>query len=113
MIYHRRSLVGFMLWGRYALLAGKPWRSLDDIYASHLQGPGTKAYSTAEGRQLFRAFRNVSARSQLSFGDLLEGAVGQRHDGLLLRAAKRVFPRKLAAQLFPGAGLYLLLEGTK
>ena len=113
MIYHRRSLVGFMLWGRYALLAGRPWRSLDEIYANYLQGPGTKAYSLDEGRHLFRAFHHVTARPQLSFGDLLEGAVGQRHDGPLLRIAKRVFPRTLVRTLFPHTGLYLLLEGKK
>ena len=28
MIYHKYSFVGYMLWLRYALLAGKPWRSL-------------------------------------------------------------------------------------
>jgi ubiquinone/menaquinone biosynthesis C-methylase UbiE len=113
MIYHRRSLVGFMLWGRYALLTGRPWRSLDEIYANYLQGPGTKAYSLEEGRHLFRAFRDVTVRPQLSFGDLLEGAVGQRHDGVILRTAKRVFPRELMRRLFPRAGLYLLLEGRR
>ena len=34
MIYHRRSLVGFMLWCRYALLAGRPWRGLNTIFAT-------------------------------------------------------------------------------
>ena len=53
MIYHRRSLVGFMLWCRYALLAGRPWRSLNSIFANHMESPGTKAYSVAEARDLF------------------------------------------------------------
>ena len=37
MIYHRRSIVGFLLWLKYALLPGRPFRSLDDIYAHHLE----------------------------------------------------------------------------
>ena len=51
MIYHRRSLVGLMLWLRYGLLAGRPGRSLDEIYAQHLESPGTKAYSPARARR--------------------------------------------------------------
>lgn len=44
MIYHRHSMVGYILWLRYSLLAGNPWRSLSDIYVHHLESPGTKVY---------------------------------------------------------------------
>src|SRR4051812_43762868 len=50
MIYHTHSLVGYMLWLRYGLLKGRPGRGLADIYASHLESPGTKAYTPAEAR---------------------------------------------------------------
>ncbi len=43
MIYHKYSLVGYMLWLRYGLLTGRPFRSLSEIYANHLESPGTKA----------------------------------------------------------------------
>jgi SAM-dependent methyltransferase len=59
MIYHKWSMIGLMLWFRYALLAGRPWRSLHSIYSEHLESPGTKAYSTAEARKLFAAFSEV------------------------------------------------------
>lgn len=71
MIYHSRSIVGYVLWLRYALLAGAPRRSLADIYAHHLESPGTKAYSVEEARRMFAPFRSADVRSQLSFGDLL------------------------------------------
>lgn len=52
MIYHKWRMIGLMLWLWYALLAGRPWRSLRSIYAEHLESPGTKAYSYIEARQL-------------------------------------------------------------
>ena len=53
MIYHTWSLVGLMLWTRYALLAGRPGRSLRDIYFHHLESPGTKAYTVESARCMF------------------------------------------------------------
>jgi SAM-dependent methyltransferase len=113
MIYHRASLTGLMLWARYALLAGRPLRSLDDVYAHHLESPGTKAYSVREARELFREFSRVRVGVQLNHGDLLEGAVGQRHRGALLAMARRIWPRELIRRWLPGLGLYLMIEATR
>ena len=113
MIYHTHSLVGDMLWLRYALLAGRPRRPMADVYAHHLESPGTKTYTVEEARALFKDFRHVDARSALSFGDLLEGAVGQRHGGPLLTLAKRVWPRWLFRRLVPRRGLMLLVDAVK
>jgi ubiquinone/menaquinone biosynthesis C-methylase UbiE len=52
MIYSTYSLVGFMLWARYALLRLRPLTSLADIYAKFLESPGTKAYTVAEAKKL-------------------------------------------------------------
>ena len=115
MIYHYHSLVGYMLWLRYGLLAGRPGRSLTDIYASHLQGPGTKAYTVEGARTMFldAGFSHVDVRSRLGFGDLLEGEVGQRHRGALLRVARTLYPRWLIKRLVPRLGLVLLIEARK
>lgn len=113
MIYHRYSLVGYMLWLRYALLAGKPWRSLNDIYASHLESPGTKAYTVAEARTLFRKFTEVRISTVLTHGDLLESDAGQRHRGWLLTTAKRIWPRRLLRTVLLGHGLFMLIEARK
>lgn len=113
MIYHRRSLVGAMLWLRYALLAGRPVRSLDDVYARHLESPGTKAYSPAEARELFAGLIDVRVRIELSPGDVLDGAAGQGHRGPLLAVARRAYPRRAVRALLPGFGLYLMISGRR
>jgi ubiquinone/menaquinone biosynthesis C-methylase UbiE len=113
MIYHAHSMVGYMLWLRYALLAGRPRRSLADVYAHHLESPGTKAYSQAEARSMFSEFSRVDIRTMLHFGDLLEGAVGQRHRGPVLSLAKRLYPRAVIRRLLPTHGLTMLIEATR
>lgn len=110
MIYHSRSVVGALLWARYALAAGKPSRSMADIYANHLESPGTKAYSRAQADELCAPFRLARIDVQLSFGDLLLGEAGQQHQGALLDAARRVWPRSLLRRYGANLGLYLLIR---
>lgn len=113
MIYQKYAITGYLLWARYGLLAGRPWRSLDDIYWHHLESPGTKAYTVSAARSMLSKFSDVRCRVQLAFGDLLLGEVGQRHRGVLLAAAKRVWPRALLKRAFGAHGLYLLIEARK
>jgi SAM-dependent methyltransferase len=113
MIYHRASLVGLMLWFRYGLLRARPFKSLQSIYAQYLESPGTKAYSIEEARKLFALFSRVTASTQLSPGDTLDGAAGQRHPGLVIELARRVWPRALIRKALPGYGLFLLIEAVK
>lgn len=113
MIYHRASIVGFLLWARYALLAGRPWRSLDEVYTEQLESPGTKAYSRADARRLFSMFSSVETSIRLSVGDLMEGAAGQRHRGLALSVARFVWPRAVIRRFAQGLGLFLLIRATK
>ena len=113
MLYHTHALVGYMLWTRYALLAGRPGRTLADVYAAHLESPGTKAYTVDEGRALFAEFSAARVWSELSFGDLLQGGVGQRHQGPLLSVARALWPRWLLRRVAAGHGLMLLVEATR
>jgi SAM-dependent methyltransferase len=113
MIYHRWSMTGYMLWARYGLLVGRPWRSLASIYASHLESPGTKAYTRNQTREMFGGFGDVTVEIQLNHGDLLQGEVGQRHRGPLLRMAKLLWPRWVIRNFFPRHGLYLMITATK
>lgn len=113
MIYHKHSLVGYMLWLRYALLRGRPWRSLNSIYSFHLESPGTKAYTRREARELFRRFAGIRISTVLTHGDLLESDAGQRHRGWLLSLAKRLWPRRLLRWTLPGHGLFMLIEAQK
>jgi ubiquinone/menaquinone biosynthesis C-methylase UbiE len=113
MIYHSRALTGYMLWIRYGLMEMKPWRSLDDIYSTHLESPGTKAYSVSQAKELFSKFSSASFRVQLSHGDLLEGSVGQRHQSLALSLARRLWPRRFISAALSNFGLALLIEARK
>jgi SAM-dependent methyltransferase len=113
MIYHRHSVVGYLLWLRYGLLAGRPGRPLADIYARHLESPGTQAFPAEQARAMFDGFWQVSLRVELSCGDLLEGAAGQRHSGPLLAAARRLWPRAILRRTMRRHGLFLLIEAVK
>lgn len=113
MIYNKHSLVGYMLWLRYALLAGAPWRSLTDVYSHHLESPGTKAYTEKEARKLFEQFAEVNISTVLTHGDLLDSDAGQRHRGKLLSIAKCLWPRRLFRLVLPRHGLFMLIEARK
>jgi ubiquinone/menaquinone biosynthesis C-methylase UbiE len=113
MIYHRWSLVGYMLWIRYALLRLRPWMRLTAVYARYLESPGTKAYSKADARRLFAAFSTVDVRTCLTHGDLLESAAGQRHGGALLTLARAIWPRRLLRKYARSHGLFMLIRAVK
>jgi SAM-dependent methyltransferase len=113
MIYHKWSLVGFMLWARYALLRLRPWTPLAEIYARYLESPGTKAFSAPEARRLFSSFRDVQIRMQLCHGDLLESEAGQRHRDPILALARKLWPRALLKRAVPALGLFMLIEARK
>jgi ubiquinone/menaquinone biosynthesis C-methylase UbiE len=110
MIYHYWSITGYLLWLRYGMFRG---RSLTHVYAKYLESPGTKAYTVAQAENMFRRFKAVFAHSQLSFGDLLQSEVGQRHRGPLLSLAKKLWPRALIRRVLSRHGLMLLVEAQK
>lgn len=113
MIYHKQSFVGYMLWLRYALLRLKPWTKLKEIYSQYLESPGTKAYSVSEARQIVAKFHDVKIKTVLTHGDLLASSVGQRHKGMILSVAKKIWPRWAIKKFFPRHGLFMLISGVK
>jgi len=83
MVYSRRSWVALGLWGRYGLLVGKPWRSLADVIADHMESPGMKAYTEPEVRDLFKGLvdlqiEHVSTSYDLRVGGPLVHLTGSR-----------------------------------
>jgi ubiquinone/menaquinone biosynthesis C-methylase UbiE len=62
MLYSRRSWFALGVWGKTALLRGRPWRSFTDVLAAHVESPGTKAYTGPELDRLFAGFEQVSYR---------------------------------------------------
>ena len=113
MIYHKWSLVGYMLWIRYALLRLRPWMSLKDVYARYLESPGTKAYSMSEAKHMFAAFSQVRICARLTHADLLESAAGQRHRGVLLSLTRAIWPRRLLRRFAGSQGLFMLVTAVK
>ena len=113
MIYHKWSLVGIMLWLRYAALKFKPWHRLEYVYKNYLESPGTKAYSIDEAKRLFVDFSEVKIVTVLTHGDLLVSGAGQRHHGFFLSLARIIWPRAILKKFFPGLGLFMLIEARK
>jgi SAM-dependent methyltransferase len=113
MIYHKWSLVGIMLWLRYALLSLRPWMSLDEIFSEYLESPGTKAYSVPAARALFAQWSVVRISTVLGHGDLLESEAGQRHRGIVLSLARRFWPRAILKRFFPALGLCMMIDAWK
>ena len=113
MIYNKHSMVGYMLWFRYALLRLRPFTSLKAIYSKYLESPGTKAYTPQEARAMFAAFSEVNIEVVLTHGDLLSSNAGQRHRGALLNIAKKIYPRSIIKALFPRKGLFMLISARK
>lgn len=113
MVYHTWSLVGLMLWLRYALLRGRPFTALSTIYARHLESPGTKAYTKREAAMLFPGAERMRIGIELTHGDLLDSRAGQRHEGRLLDFARRIWPRWLLRRIAEPCGLFMLISGRK
>lgn len=113
MIYHKYSLVGYMLWIRYALMKLKPFTSLTDIYCRYLESPGTKAYSVKEATKMFSCFESLTIQTALSHGDLLTSAAGQRHQGIALAIAKIIWPRWFFRVFAKSYGLVMLINAKK
>jgi ubiquinone/menaquinone biosynthesis C-methylase UbiE len=113
MIYHKWSIVGASLWIRYSALQLRPM-PLKNVYAAYVESPGTKAYTLREAVELCHqaGLSIVGMRTELSCGDLLEGAAGQRHEGAVLKVARMLWPRRLLNLVGKRAGLFLLIEAA-
>ncbi|MBI1318951.1 MAG: methyltransferase domain-containing protein [Candidatus Hydrogenedens sp.] len=66
MMYNLWSVAVLKQWVRHGLLAGRPWRSLDDLVWHHIESIGTKAYSRPALHRLFAAFERVETRSLIT-----------------------------------------------
>jgi SAM-dependent methyltransferase len=94
MLYGRHSWVAYGMWVRHALLAGKPWRSLSDVLAAHMESVGTKAYTKGELRRLFAPL-----------GELRVDGVSTSYDRAISRGLQRLTGDRL--------GWFLVVRGRK
>jgi SAM-dependent methyltransferase len=93
MLYGRHSWVTFGMWVRHALLAGRPWRSLSDILAHHMESEGTKGYTPKELRVMFRGLAGLRVEP-----------ISTRYDAHFAGPLARLFPR---------FGWFVVIRGTK
>lgn len=113
MLYHKYGIVGLCLWTRCGLLRLKPFTSLDEIYARYMESPGTQAFTADQARRMFSRFADVQVRILLGCGDLMAEHVGQRHQGRLLRIAKRIWPRGLVSRYLTHYGSVMTICAKK
>jgi len=100
MLYHRHSLVALQLYAMYGLLALKPFRSLEYIFANHHESPGTKAYTISEIKKMFSAFRKLDIKVQVTPYDL--------------RIAKEKYLPRWVNKLVPrNFGFFIIIRGQK
>jgi ubiquinone/menaquinone biosynthesis C-methylase UbiE/glycosyltransferase involved in cell wall biosynthesis len=102
MLYHRYSWVALFVYLRFGLLAGKPFRSLTDVIASHVESVGTKALTRAETRKLFAGFSDVEVETVLTPYDRLEES-----------RFGRFFPRFLVNLLGDRFGWFMMIRARK
>ncbi len=100
MLYNRHSLVALQLYAVYGLLALKPGRSLEYIFAHYHESPGTKAYSKAEIKKMFSIFNNLDIQVQLTYYDLRF-------------ARDRYLPRWIGKLVPQGSGFFIVIRGQK
>jgi ubiquinone/menaquinone biosynthesis C-methylase UbiE len=66
MMYGRYSIFALRLWAEYALLKGRPWRTIADVVASHMESAGTKSYTGLELQRLFEMFSPFTTKRLLA-----------------------------------------------
>ncbi len=71
MVYNRRCLCAFKTWIRYALLRGKPWKSVRWALWHHMESPGTKGYTALELKRIFEALplQNIQIHFYITSAD--------------------------------------------
>lgn len=115
MIYHVPSWVGWMLWTRYALLTGRPWKSPRRAIFEHLESPGTKAYTCREATRMLRTagFRETRVWTKLGIGDLLLNTPRKKYQSPIERFIRRVYPRWFIRLLGDRWGMGMFLHAVK
>jgi SAM-dependent methyltransferase len=100
MLYHRRSLVGLQCYVRYGLTGFRPFASLSELIATHIESPGTRAYRVSEVRRLFHRFSGVDIRPVVTAYDV--------------RFGRRVFAPRWLLNMVPNRlGWFLLIRAVK
>jgi len=106
MIYNRRSLTARYQWIKWALLRGRPWKSIRWCLAHCVESPGTKAFTVQEARRMLRGLpvRQLEVATIITHQDRLAGR------GLIPSVAGSLLARLLGGA---GDGWYMTLAFQK
>jgi ubiquinone/menaquinone biosynthesis C-methylase UbiE len=76
MLYNRQSIFVINRWVRFALLRGKPWKSLGWILWHHNESLGTNGYTRSELQQMFAALplQDIHVETFVMAGDWLSSS---------------------------------------
>jgi ubiquinone/menaquinone biosynthesis C-methylase UbiE len=76
MLYNRHSVYIFNQWVKFALLRGKPWRSLRSILWHHIESVGTKGYTRRELVRMLSTLplEPVSVHTEITSADYLSAS---------------------------------------
>jgi len=82
MLYHRHSIAAYWTWIRFALFSGRPWKSLRQVLADHVESPGTVALTRHELASMVATLplTDVQIKSVLTWCDR-----GERSRSLLVQ----------------------------
>lgn len=114
MLYNVTSWTAWNLWAFHCLAKGRPWKSPRQAIYEHLESPGTRAYTAAETRELFKRYTTIdSMETAFLGGDLLRMPPSGEYQGVLSRLAFKLYPRPLIKALGPRFGFSRMIEATK
>lgn len=100
MLYHKNSLVALQAYMLYGVFHGKPFTSIDEILANHLESPGTKAFTRKAAQELFEGLLSQEIRTIVT-----------RYD---LRVTRNIFlPRWCRCFVPSQLGWFMIIEGQK
>ena len=115
MIYHVPSWTGIMLYLQYGLARGKLKATMKDVIFSHLESPGTKAYTVREAARFLTeiGFSQIKLSTKLGPGDVLAIEPSQKYRSPFFRIIWAIYPRWLIRLAGDRFGLNLLIDAAK
>lgn len=74
MLYNRRSFLAWRSWLVYALLKGRPWKSVRWVLWNHIESIGTKGYTRPELRKMLAlaGLPNISIQTFITSADRIQ-----------------------------------------
>ncbi len=98
MVYHRNSVTALMLWVRYALLRGRPWRSRADVIWNQFENVCARSFTYGEMRAMLaqHPVENIQIISPVGKWDLFADMGKPRWKQFIQRSIATLMGRERA-----------------